>query len=66
MPKPDPTPIIMMVLSALRYYKIKYAADLLAIISARVCDEMNIDRKRFCDLVIAEPKKATTTTSATE
>jgi len=55
--KPDPAPIVFMVLGALRYYGSKYAADLMAIVSARVCDELSIDRKRFCDLVLEEPKK---------
>lgn len=47
-----------MLLGLLRYhYKAKYAPGLLAIISARVCDEMGIDRQRFCELVLEEPKK---------
>ena len=57
MSKPDPTIMIQMVLGALRYYKTKYAKDLLAMVVARVCDEMNIDRKHFCTLVLEEPTK---------
>jgi hypothetical protein len=57
MSQPDPAVVIQMILTALRYYKIKYAKDLLALIVARVCDEMGIDREQFCKLVLEEPKK---------
>ena len=33
------------------------AKDLLAMVVARVCDEINIDRKHFCTLVLEEPTK---------
>lgn len=58
MTRPDPAQVVTMLLGLLRYhYKAKYAPGLLAIISARVCDEMGIDRQRFCELVLEEPKK---------
>jgi hypothetical protein len=57
MSQPDPAVMIQMLLGALRYYKVKYAKDLLALVVARVCDEMNIDREQFCKLVLEEPKK---------
>jgi len=52
--------LIQMVVMALRHYKAKYAKDILALVTARVCDEMKIDREHFCKLVIAEPKKQKT------
>jgi hypothetical protein len=55
--QPDPAVMIQMLLAALRLYKTKYAKDLLALVAARVCDEMRIDRQAFCDLVLEEPKK---------
>jgi 3-polyprenyl-4-hydroxybenzoate decarboxylase len=60
MSQPDPAVIIQMLLGALRYYKTKYAKDLLAMVVARVCDEMGIDRKSFCTLVLEEPEKTKT------
>ena len=57
MSKPDPTVMIQMVLGALRYYKVKYAKDLLAMVVARVCDEMGLDREAFCKMVLEEPTK---------
>jgi hypothetical protein len=57
MSKPDPAIMIQMLLGALRYYKVKYAKDLLAMVVARVCDEMGIDREAFCRLILEEPTK---------
>jgi len=52
--------MIPLLVGALRHYKTKYAKDLLALVTARVCDEMQIDREHFCKLVIAEPRKQKT------
>ena len=57
MTAPDPSMITQMLVAALRHYKVKYARSLLAIVAARVCDEMNIDRQSFCTRVLEEPKK---------
>lgn len=57
MSQPDPAVVIQMLVTALRFYKTKYAKDLLALVVARVCDEMGIDREQFCKLVLEEPTK---------